>query len=64
MTVDELKKQLMELSLEERKQLAAFLVSLRHGELSEYRERMAAKIDDDAEDKWVSFEEFDRRITS
>ena len=64
MSVTELKSQVEGLSLEERRQLTAFLVSLRHQELSQYRERIAEKIDDKEESRWVSFEEFDRRVTA
>lgn len=64
MSVNELKSRVEGLSLDERRQLTAFLVSLRHKELSQYREQIAKKIDDQEESNWVSFEEFDRRITA
>lgn len=64
MSVAELKAQVKGLSPEERRELTAYLVSLRHGETPGYRELLAEKIDNKDEDAWVSFEEFDRRITS
>lgn len=62
MSIKELKVAVEGLPLEERRQLTAFLVSLRHKELSGYREKLAAKIDDEDATNWVSFEEFDKRI--
>jgi len=62
MKVEELRSEVDNLSLDERRQLTAYLVSLRHRELAGYREGLAEKIDDKDEGNWVSFEEFDRRI--
>jgi hypothetical protein len=64
MSITELKAEAEGLSLDERRQLTAFLVSLRHKELSGYREKLAEKIDDKDAVNWVSFEEFDKRITA
>ena len=64
MSIAEIKAKLEGMSLDERRQLTAFLVSLRHKELSGYRESLTEKIDDSEENNWVSFEEFDRRVTS
>lgn len=64
MKVDELRSEVDGLSLDERRQLTAYLVSLRHKELEGYRERLADKIDDDVQENWVSFEELDRRLGS
>ena len=64
MSISEVQSQVEGFSLDERRQLIAFLVSLRHKELEGYREQLAAKIDDKDEANWVSFEEFDRRITA
>jgi hypothetical protein len=49
---------------DERRRLAAFLVSLRHKDLADYRARMAQKIDDDSPANWVTLEEMDHRLTS
>ena len=49
---------------DERRRLAALLVSLRHKDLADYRARMAQKIDDDSPANWVTLEEMDRRLTS
>ena len=64
MSISELKTQVNGLSLDERRQLTAYLVGLRHKELQEYRESLTSKIDDDDPDKWVSFEEFDKRVSA
>jgi len=64
MSIKELQMQLESLPLDERRQLTAFLVSLRHKEMSGYREKLAAKIDDKDPANWVSFEEFDKRISA
>jgi hypothetical protein len=45
-SIQEIKTEIETLPTEERKRLAAFLVSLRHKEMVEYRTRMAHKIDD------------------
>ena len=63
MSIAEIKTQVNNLSLDERRQLTAYLVGLRHKELSGYRETLTTKIDDDSAENWVSFEEFDRRIS-
>lgn len=62
MNLAQLKSELAQLTLDERRQVTAYLVSLRHQEMADYRNSLAAKVDDDSPEKWVSFEEFDRRI--
>ena len=59
-----MKTEIEALSAEDRKRLAAFLVSLRHKELAEYRTRMAQKIDDKNPENWSSIEELDQRLES
>jgi hypothetical protein len=49
---------------DERRRLAALLVSLRHKDLADYRARMAQKIDDDSPENWVTLEEMDHRLTT
>jgi hypothetical protein len=63
MSIAELKAQMDGLSLDERRHLAAYLVSLRHRELQQYRESLTAKIDNQSPENWVSFEEFDQRVS-
>jgi hypothetical protein len=63
-SIQEIKQELEVLPADERRELAAFLVSLRHKDLDGYRARMAAKIDDPSEEKWVTLEELDRRLES
>lgn len=62
MSIQEIKTEIEALPAEERKRLAAFLVSLRHKELAEYRARMAAKIDDGDPSSWATLEELDQRL--
>ncbi len=64
MSIAEIQTKVEGLSLDERRQLTAFLVSLRHKELAGYRERLAGKIDSQEEPEWVSFEEFDKRVSA
>lgn len=60
----EIKSEVEALPADERRRLAAFLVSLRHKELAGYRERMAEKINDQSQDKWLTLEELDQRLES
>lgn len=62
MSIQEIKAEIEALPAEERKRLAAFLVSLRHKELAEYRTRMARKIDDKNPENWATLEELDQRL--
>ena len=64
MSIADIQNQLEQLSATERRQLSAFLVSLRHKELGGYRDSLAEKIDDENPSNWVSFAEFDKRITA
>jgi len=63
-SIQEIKTEIEALTTEERKRLAAFLVSLRHKELAEYRTRMACKIDDKNPENWATLEELDQRLES
>ena len=64
MTIQAIQAEVEALSAEERRRLAAFLVSLRHKDLAGYRARMADKIDDKTPEKWLTLEEMDQRIGS
>ena len=64
MSVNEIKSEIESLPLEERRQLAAYLVALRHKDLAEYRTAMAGKIDDRNPENWLSLEEYDQRLAS
>jgi hypothetical protein len=63
-SVQEIKSEIESLPAEERRQLSAFLVTLRHRELTEYRSAIAKKIDDASPDNWLSLEEYDQRVAS
>lgn len=62
MSVEEIKSEIESLAVEDRRQLAAYLIALRHKDLAGYRASMAAKIDNGSPDNWLSLEEFDSRI--
>ncbi len=64
MSIQEIRAEIESLPAEERKRLAAFLVSLRHKELAEYRTRLGRKIDDKVTENWVTLEELDQRLES
>ncbi len=64
MGIDEICAEVEALPVDERRRLAALLVSLRHKDLVDYRARMARKIDDDSPENWVTLEEMDRRLTT
>ena len=64
MSIQEIKSEVETLPADERRQLAAFLVSLRHKDLAGYQGRMAHKIDDQTPEKWLSLEELDQRLES
>lgn len=61
---DEICAEVEALPVDERRRLAALLVSLRHKDLVDYPARMARKIDDDSPENWVTLEEMDRRLTA
>lgn len=63
-SIQEIKSELEALPANDRRELAAFLVSLRHKDLAGYRARMAEKIDDQSADSWVNLEELDQRLES
>jgi hypothetical protein len=61
-SIQEIKSEVEALPADDRRQLAAFLVSLRHKDLAGYRSRMASKIDDESPEKWLTLEEFDQKL--
>lgn len=64
MSIQEIRSELEALPAEERKELAAFLISLRHKDLAGYRARMAGKIDEKSPESWLTLEELDQRLES
>lgn len=64
MSIQEIQAEVEALPVDERRRLAALLVSLRHKDLADYRARMARKIDDDSPENWVTLEEMDQRLTT
>ncbi|MDP4624036.1 MAG: hypothetical protein NWT08_02745 [Akkermansiaceae bacterium] len=61
MSVLEIKRELAKLPAEERRELTAFLVSLRHEESEGFKERMSSMIDDKNPENWMSLEDFDKK---
>lgn len=64
MSIQEIRSELEVLPVDDRRRLAAFLVSLRHRDLAGYRARMAQRIDDTEPEKWLTLEELDQRMES
>ena len=64
MNIEAIHAEVEALPVDERRRLAALLVSLRHRDLAGYRARMAQKIDDDSPENWVTLEEMDQRLTT
>ena len=64
MTIQAIKAEVEALPPFERRQLAAFLVALRHKDLATYRARMAERIDDQLPENWLSLDEFEERLES
>lgn len=64
MSIQEICAEVEALPVDERRRLAALLVSLRHKDLVDYSARMAWKIDDDSPENWVTLEEMDSRLTT
>jgi len=64
MSIQEIRSEVEALPVDERRRLAAFLVSLRHRDLADYRARMARKIDDRSPENWITLEELDQRLGS
>jgi hypothetical protein len=64
MSIQEIHAEVQALPADERRRLAAFLVALRHKDLTDYRARMVAKIDDASPEKWITLEEMDARLSS
>ncbi|NQX00960.1 hypothetical protein HQ447_09895 [bacterium] len=64
MSIQEIKSELEALPADERRELAASLVSLRHRDLAGYRARMSEMIDDKSPEKWLTLEKLDQRLES
>jgi hypothetical protein len=63
-SIQEIHAEVEALPADERRRLAAFLVTLRHKDLTDYRVQMAARIDDASPDNWITLEEMDERLSS
>jgi len=63
-SIQEIKSELEALPVDLRRELAAFLVSLRHKERAGYQAEMARKIDDARPDQWLTLEELDQKLKS
>ncbi len=61
MGVMELKRELAKLPPEDRREVAAFLVALRHDESGDFKDRLSAMIDDKDPANWMTLEEFDKK---
>ena len=63
MSIQEIQAEVQALPVNERRRLAALLVSLRHKNLADHRGRITQKIDDDSPGNWLTLEEMDQRLT-
>jgi hypothetical protein len=61
-SIQELHAEVQAMPADERRRLAAFLVSLRHKDLAGYQARMAKRIDDDSAQSWITLDEMDQRL--
>jgi len=62
MGVEELKKALSSLSMEEQNEVTAFLFHLRHRADDAYQATLAARMVDKDRSHWLTPEEFERRL--
>ena len=62
MSLQDLKSEIERMPCADRRQLAAFLVTLRHRDIAGYRNELARKIDDQNPDNWVALEDLSRRL--
>jgi hypothetical protein len=61
-SLQDLKSEIERMPSTDRRQLAAFLVTLRHRDMAGYRSELARKIDDQNPDNWVAWEDLGRRL--
>lgn len=64
MTIQAIRAEVEALPADERRRLAASLVSLRHKDLADYRAKMTRRIDDKDPKNWVTLEEFEDPLDS
>lgn len=63
MSIEVLKQELAGLPLADRSQIMAFLLALQDSQDDTYRSTLARKIDDQNAARWISLDEFDRRLS-
>lgn len=61
MPVKEIMEQVEALDPDERNQIAAFLVHLRHKKDPHYYQKISDRLDDERDGRWVSLEEFEKK---
>ena len=62
MSLESLKQQAAALDDQSRKELVAFLLSLREKQWQAYARASASKLDDPNPDRWLTFEDFQARL--
>lgn len=62
MSIAVIKEEIAHMSPEERRHLAAYIVSLNSNLDPEFRRELARKIDDKSPERWVTLEEAERRL--
>jgi hypothetical protein len=63
MSLDQLKEKVVELTLQERRQLIAFMVALETKQDQPFRADLARKIDDRNPANWVELDELQKRLS-
>lgn len=61
-SLQDLKSEIERMPSADRRQLAAFLVTLQHGDIAGYRSELTRRIDDKNPGNWVALEDLDRRL--
>ena len=62
MTIEQIKRELAELSFEIQGELAAYLVQLRNAKDPEYRKEISERLDDKDPNHWLTPDEFEQRL--
>ena len=62
MSVDELMREIASLGQEDRRKIAAYLVTLEDANRPGYKEELARRADEKDPAKWLSLEELDQRL--
>lgn len=62
MSIGAIKSEIAHLPLDERRELAGYIISLNRKNNEAFMRKLAEKIDDKSPDRWVTLEEAERRL--